>query len=49
MNNIQEEIFVLMNCEKDLSSVMYGMKRIEDDVFILLLITKQTKDASKNM
>ena len=37
-----------MNCEKDLSSVMYGMKRIEDDVFIFVTYhKKQTKDASK--
>lgn len=44
----RRDICFLMNCEKDLSSVMYGMKRIEDDVFIFVTYhKKQTKDASK--
>lgn len=44
----RRDVCFLMNCEKDLSSVMYGMKRIEDDVFIFVTYhKKQTKDASK--
>ena len=30
-----------MNCGKDLSSTMYGMKKIEDDVFIFVTYHKQ--------
>ena len=44
----RRDVCFLMNCEKDLSSVMYGMKRIEDDVFIFVTYhKKQTKDISK--
>lgn len=31
----------LMNCGKDLSSTMYGMKRINDDVFIFVTYHKE--------
>ena len=41
----RRDVCFLMNCEKDLSSVMYGMKRIKDDVFIFVTYhKKQTKD-----
>lgn len=44
----RRDVCFLMNCEKDLSSVMYGMKRIKDDVFIFITYhKKQMKDASK--
>lgn len=44
----RRDVCFLMNCEKDLSSVMYGMKRIKDDVFIFVTYhKKQTKDISK--
>lgn len=36
----RRDVSLLMNCGKDLSSTMYGMKRINDDVFILSHIIK---------
>lgn len=33
-----------MNCGKDLSSTMYGMKRIEDDAFIFVTYHKEESD-----
>ena len=37
-----------MNCGKDLSSTMYGMKRVNDDVFIFVTYHKQeSKDETK--
>ena len=36
----RRDVSLLMNCEKDLSSIMYGMKRIEDDVFIFVTYHK---------
>ena len=33
-----------MNCGKDMSSTMYGMKRIGDDVFIFVTYHKETSD-----
>lgn len=38
-----------MNCGKDLSSVMYGMKRIGDDVFIFITYHKEESQNEKNM
>ena len=38
-----------MNCGKDLSSTMYGMKRIGDDVFIFVTYHKEeNEDDAKN-
>ena len=37
-----------MNCGKDLSSIMYGMKRIEDDVFIFITYHKEECQDEKN-
>ena len=44
----RRDVSLLMNCEKDLSSVMYGMKRIEDDVFIFVTYHKQDADEGLN-
>ena len=44
----RRDVSLLMNCGKDLSSTMYGMKRIGDDVFIFVTYHKQeTKDVSE--
>ena len=37
----RRDVSLLMNCGKDLSSIMYGMKRIGDDVFIFITYHKQ--------
>lgn len=38
-----------MNCGRDLSSTMYGMKRIDDDVFIFVTYHKEeSTDEQKN-
>ena len=37
----RRDVSLLMNCGKDLSSVMYGMKRIGDDVFIFITYHKE--------
>ncbi len=37
----RRDVSLLMNCGKDLSSTMYGMKRIEDDVFIFVTYHKE--------
>lgn len=37
----RRDVSLLMNCGKDLSSTMYGMKRIDDDVFIFVTYHKQ--------
>ncbi len=36
----RRDVSLLMNCGKDLSSTMYGMKRIGDDVFIFVTYHK---------
>lgn len=36
----RRDVSLLMNCGKDLSSTMYGMKRINDDVFIFVTYHK---------
>ena len=41
----RRDVSLLMNCGKDLSSTMYGMKRIGDDVF---LFVTYHKELSKN-
>lgn len=44
----RRDICFLMNCEKDLSSTMYGMKKINDDVFIFVTYHKEkTEDDAK--
>lgn len=44
----RRDVSLLMNCERDLSSVMYGMKRLEDDVFIFVTYHKaETQDETK--
>jgi superfamily II DNA or RNA helicase len=44
----RRDVSLLMNCEKDLSSIMYGMKRIEDDVFIFVTYHKvESEDKEK--
>lgn len=37
----RRDVSLLMNCGKDMSSTMYGMSRIGDDVFILLHIIRK--------
>lgn len=44
----RRDVSLLMNCGKDLSSVMYGMKRIEDDVFIFITYHKEEAQDEKN-
>lgn len=36
----RRDVSLLMNCGRDLSSIMYGMKRIDDDVFIFITYHK---------
>ena len=40
----RRDVSLLMNCRKDLSSTMYGMKRIGDDVFIFVTYHKEERD-----
>ena len=45
----RRDVSLLMNCGKDLSSTMYGMKRIDDDVFIFVTYHKEESfDDGKN-
>lgn len=45
----RRDVSLLMNCGKDLSSTMYGMKRIGDDVFIFVTYHKEeSEDDAKN-
>ncbi|MBQ9701221.1 MAG: DUF3427 domain-containing protein, partial [Lachnospiraceae bacterium] len=45
----RRDVSLLMNCGKDLSSTMYGMKRIGDDVFIFVTYHKEeSADDAKN-
>lgn len=37
----KRDVSLLMNCGKDLSSTMYGMKRIGEDVFIFVATTRK--------
>lgn len=37
----RRDVSLLMNCGKDLSAIMYGMKRIKDDVFIFVTYHKE--------
>ena len=47
--NSRRDVSLLMNCGKDLSSIMYGMKRIKDDVFIFITYHKEESQDEKNM
>lgn len=44
----RRDVCLLMNCGRDLSSTMYGMKRIGDDVFIFVTYHKEQPVADKN-
>lgn len=44
----RRDVSLLMNCGKDLSSVMYGMKRILDDVFIFITYHKEQAEDERN-
>lgn len=45
----RRDVSLLMNCGKDLSSIMYGMKRIGEDVFIFVTYHKEeSADDAKN-
>ncbi|WP_124065345.1 DEAD/DEAH box helicase [Clostridium sp. E02] len=44
----RRDVSLLMNCGKDLSSIMYGMKRIEEDVFIFVTYHKEGSSDDKN-
>ena len=37
----RRDVSFIMNCEKDLSSIMYGMKKIGNDVFIFVTYNKE--------
>ena len=44
----RRDVSFLMDCDKDLSSTMYGMKKINDDVFIFVTYHKEkTEDDGK--
>ena len=45
----RRDVSLLMNCGKDLSSIMYGMKRIEDDVFIFITYHKEESQDEKKL
>lgn len=44
----RRDVSLLMNCGKDLSSTMYGMKRIGDDTFIFVTYHKEESTDEKN-
>ncbi len=44
----RRDVSLLMNCGKDLSSVMYGMKRIVDDVFVFITYHKEQAEDEQN-
>lgn len=44
----RRDVSLLMNCGKDLSSTMYGMKRIGDDVFVFVTYHKEISTDEKN-
>lgn len=44
----RRDVSLLMDCGKDLSSTMYGMKRIGDDVFIFVTYHKEQTNDEKN-
>lgn len=44
----RRDVSLLMNCGRDLSAIMYGMKRIGDDVFIFVTYHKEQASDEKN-
>lgn len=44
----RRDVSLLMNCGKDLSSVMFGMKRIQEDVFIFVTYHKEMAEDERN-
>lgn len=44
----RRDVCLLMNCGRDLSSTMYGMKRIGDDVFIFVTYHKEQPGDDRN-
>ncbi len=44
----RRDVSLLMNCGKDLSSVMFGMKRIRDNVFIFVTYHKEKAGDERN-
>lgn len=44
----RRDVSLLMNCGKDMSSTMYGMSRIGDDVFIFITYHKEEDEEGKN-
>lgn len=44
----RRDVSFLMNCGRDLSSIMYGMKRINEDVFIFVTYHKEESADDKN-
>ena len=44
----RRDVSLLMNCGKDISSIMYGMKRIKEDVFIFVTYHKEESSDDKN-
>lgn len=44
----RRDVSLLMHCGRDLSSTMYGMKKIGDDVFIFVTYHKEETDEEKN-
>ncbi len=44
----RRDVSLLMNCGKDLSSTMYGMKRIGDDTFVFVTYHKEESTDDKN-
>lgn len=44
----RRDVSLLMNCGKDLSSVMFGMKRIQEDVFIFVTYHKGKAEDERN-
>ena len=43
----RRDVSLLMNCGKDLSAIMYGMKKIGDDVFIFVTYHKEESSDDK--
>ena len=43
----RRDVSLLMHCGRDLSSIMYGMKKIGDDVFIFVTYHKEEADDEK--
>jgi superfamily II DNA or RNA helicase/HKD family nuclease len=44
----RRDVSLLMHCGRDLSSIMYGMKKIGDDVFIFVTYHKEESGDDKN-